>query len=94
MINESYRTAYIYVCNRFAGALKETDGGYSFTYNANYLNSENPTAVSLTLPLQTEEYTSKTLVLSMASCFKVSSEISNSGKEVVPKKFLIHFLCH
>lgn len=61
MTNESYRSAYVYVCNRFAGVLKETDGGYSFTYNANYLNSENPTAVSLTLPLQTEIYTSKTL---------------------------------
>lgn len=61
MTNESYRTAYVYVCNRFAGILKETDGGYSFTYNNNYLNSENPTSVSLTLPIQTEEYTSKTL---------------------------------
>lgn len=61
MTNVSYRTAYIYVRNRFAGILKETDSGYSFTYDADYLKSENPTAVSLTLPLQTKEYTSKTL---------------------------------
>ena len=58
---EAYRTAYIYVRDTFAGILKETDAGYSFIYDYDYLNSRNPTAVSLTLPLQKEEYTSKTL---------------------------------
>ena len=57
----AFRTAYIYVRNSFAGALKETDAGYSFSYDEDYLKSEKPSAVSLTLPLQTEEYTSKTL---------------------------------
>lgn len=60
MNNESYRTAYVYVRNRFAAVLKETDNGYSFIYDVDYLN-DNPTAVSLTLPLQKEEYVSKTL---------------------------------
>ena len=58
---EAYRTAYVYVRNAFAGTLKETDSGYSFVYDSEYLESENPTAVSLTLPIQKEEYTSKTL---------------------------------
>lgn len=58
---EAYRTAYVYVRETFAGTLKETDFGYSFTYDHDYLESENPTAVSLTLPIQAEEYTSKTL---------------------------------
>ena len=58
---EAYRTAYVYVRETFAGILKETDSGYSFVYDIDYLKSENPTAVSLTLPLQKEEYTSKTL---------------------------------
>lgn len=58
---EAYRTAYVYVRDTFAGTLKETDSGYSFVYDGEYLESENPTAVSLTLPLQAEEYTSKTL---------------------------------
>ena len=58
---EAYRTAYVYVREVFAGILKETDYGYSFVYDDDYLKSENPTAVSLTLPLQEEEYTSKTL---------------------------------
>ena len=58
---EAYRTAYVYVRETFAGTLKETDFGYSFIYDDDYLESENPTAVSLTLPIQAEEYTSKTL---------------------------------
>ena len=58
---EAYRTAYVYVRDTFAGTLKETDFGYSFTYDSSYLENENPSAVSLTLPVQKEEYTSKTL---------------------------------
>ena len=58
---EAYRTAYVYVRETFAGILKETDSGYSFIYDGDYLESKNPTAVSLTLPIQSEEYTSKTL---------------------------------
>ena len=58
---EAYRTAYVYVRDTFAGVLKETDSGYSFIYDNEYLSSENSTAISLTLPMQKEEYTSKTL---------------------------------
>ena len=58
---EAYRTAYVYVRNTFAGTLKETDAGYSFLYDPAYLSSDNATHVSLTLPLQAEEYTAKTL---------------------------------
>lgn len=45
---EAYRTAYVYVRNNFAGVLKEKDFGYLFVYDSDYLESENPTAVSLT----------------------------------------------
>ena len=58
---EAYRTAYVYVRDTFAGTLKETDAGYSFVYDSEYLAGEASSAVSLTLPMQTEEYTSKTL---------------------------------
>ncbi|MCI9142524.1 MAG: phosphatidylinositol kinase [Lachnospiraceae bacterium] len=57
----AFRTAYVYVRNRFAGELCETDEGYSFTYDRPYLESEGAGAVSLTLPLSEEAYTSKTL---------------------------------
>lgn len=56
-----YRTAYVYVRNRFAGTLKETEEGYTFTYDEAYLNDDDATIVSLTLPLQNKSYTSKTL---------------------------------
>lgn len=58
---DAYRNAYVYVRDVFAGTLKETDSGYSFVYDSEYLARENPSAVSLTLPVQAEEYTSKTL---------------------------------
>ena len=58
---EAYRTAYVYVRDTFAGILKETDSGYSFVYDIDYLKSENPTAVSLTLPLTDKPYRDKVL---------------------------------
>lgn len=58
---EAYRAAEIYVRGVFAGILNETDEGYSFTYDRAYLEGENPSAVSLTLPLRKEEYRSQTL---------------------------------
>ena len=56
-----YRMAYVYVRDALAGVLKETDSGYSFCYEEEYLNADDSTHVSLTLPKQKEEYTSKTL---------------------------------
>lgn len=58
---EAYRTAYVYVRDTFAGTLKETDSGYSFIYDSEYLMNDKSSAVSLTLPMRAEEYTQKTL---------------------------------
>lgn len=58
---DAFRIAYVYVRNVFAGELCETDEGYSFSYDEQYLDSENASAVSLTMPLSSTEYTSKTL---------------------------------
>ena len=57
----TFRTAYVYVRNVFAGLLCETDEGYSFAYDSDYLKTDGASAVSLTLPLSEEIYTSKTL---------------------------------
>lgn len=57
----AFRTAYVYVCGIFAGTLSETDDGYSFSYDSEYLHGEKPMAVSLTLPLSEETYKSATL---------------------------------
>lgn len=56
-----FRTAYVYVRNVFAGTLCETDEGYFFQYDGDYLQSGSTSAVSLTLPMREEAYTSKTL---------------------------------
>lgn len=58
---DAFRTAYVYIRNVFAGKLCETDEGYSFSYDEQYLNSETASAVSLTMPLSEKTYTSKTL---------------------------------
>ena len=58
----SFRKAHIYVRNNFAGLLEETDEGYRFTYDENYLQSEFASPVSLTLPLQSSIYDSNTLI--------------------------------
>lgn len=57
----AFRTAYVYVRDSFAGVLEETDSGYSFSYDEDYLNKENATAVSLTLPLSRVTYKSQIL---------------------------------
>ncbi len=46
---EAYRTAYVYVREVFAGTLKETDAGYSFIYDKEYLSDKNSSAASLQL---------------------------------------------
>ncbi|MGN0387183.1 MAG: HipA N-terminal domain-containing protein [Suilimivivens sp.] len=58
---EAFRTAYVYIRNIFAGMLFETDEGYSFSYDEQYLSRKDASAVSLTLPLSENIYTSKTL---------------------------------
>ena len=58
---DAFRTAYVYVRNIFAGVLCETDEGYSFSYDEQYLSREDASAVSLTLPRSEKAYTSKTL---------------------------------
>ncbi|MCI2048714.1 MAG: HipA N-terminal domain-containing protein [Lachnospiraceae bacterium] len=58
---DTFRTAAVYVRDTFAGKLKETDEGYLFAYDKDYLAGKNPQAVSLTLPLQEEPYRSKTI---------------------------------
>ena len=57
----NYRAAQIFVRDRLAGLLSETDAGYTFVYDADYLADPSAPAVSLTLPRRAEPYTSKTL---------------------------------
>lgn len=51
----------VYYGNTFAGLIKETDDGYEFIYDKDYLISPSAKPVSLTLPLREYPYNSKTL---------------------------------
>lgn len=55
------RQARIFYKDQPAGILTENDAGYEFRYLPEYLFSETAKAVSLTLPLQEEAYTSSVL---------------------------------
>lgn len=55
------RAARIYVRETFAGILSETDEGYSFVYDKDYILNPDSPSVSLTLPKRETAYTSKTL---------------------------------
>ena len=56
-MSEAYRQATVYVRDRYAGMLQETEEGYSFAYDADYLQTPEALPVSLTLPLSEEAYT-------------------------------------
>ena len=60
-MDSAYRQGFVFVQNIFAGVVSETDSGYKFEYDRDYLSAENPLAISLTLPLQKEAFESKTL---------------------------------
>ena len=55
------RKGLVYIQNVCAGSIAETDEGYIFFYHVDYLKSEKPLAVSLTLPLRDSEYHSTIL---------------------------------
>ena len=60
-MEETFRKAYVYVRDTYAGVLSETDSGYTFSYDSAYMLRADATAVSLTLPLREEPYRSSTL---------------------------------
>ena len=57
----AYRKASVYVRDAVAGTLSETDSGYTFAYDPDYLHTEDAAPVSLTLPLAETPYESKVL---------------------------------
>lgn len=55
------RKAKVYMRNELAGFLTETTDGYTFLYDVSYITGSAPEPVSLTLPVQPEQYESKIL---------------------------------
>lgn len=55
------RRGKVFVQERFAGVIEETDQGYVFGYDSDYLKCENAIPVSLTLPLREESFVSNVI---------------------------------
>ncbi len=55
------RKGKVYYRNILAGLIEETDTGYQFSYNKEYLSLPDKKPVSKTLPTTSESYTSKTM---------------------------------
>ncbi len=51
----------VFMYDHLAGIITEDSEGYHFQYDSDYLNSENPEPISLTLPLTEETYTDSNL---------------------------------
>jgi serine/threonine-protein kinase HipA len=55
------RKAKVYMHKVLAGFMTETDNGYEFIYEKDYLNRPGVKPVSLTLPFQEKPHISKTM---------------------------------
>ncbi len=55
------RYGLVYYNDVECGKISESDEGYEFEYNEAYLANPQKEAISLTLPLSSSKYTSKTL---------------------------------
>ena len=56
------RKANVYMNEKKAGVLEESEEGYTFSYEEEYLSDKNTLPVSLTLPKRREPYVSRTML--------------------------------
>jgi serine/threonine-protein kinase HipA len=55
------RTGNVYMKDQYCGKVSESDDGYSFAYDSQYLQNHSAQAISCTLPLTEKPYHNKTL---------------------------------
>ena len=60
-MSDTTRQAAVFVREKHAGMIRETDEGYSFAYDPEYLENTRALPVSITMPLRKEEYKSAVL---------------------------------
>jgi len=56
------RAGKVYFKDKLAGIVWQDEDGYGFLYNQDYLNQAKAAPISLTLPLSTRPYLSKTMI--------------------------------
>ena len=74
------KTCNVYVRERLAGILAQTDEGYAFNYDSAYVLDPNTKAVSLTLPKREEPYESTVLFPFFDG--------------LIPEGWLLNVICH
>jgi len=52
----------VFINKTLAGIVQQADGLYSFQYDQHYLKRKDASPISLTLPLQSEPFTQKTML--------------------------------
>jgi serine/threonine-protein kinase HipA len=55
------RKGKVFYKDLFAGVIEETENGYQFTYDSGYFSLPYAKPLSVTMPMRTEPYVSKTL---------------------------------
>jgi len=55
------RAGRVFFMDVFAGLIEETEDGFRFTYDSQYLNNQDARPISLTMPLTNTPYISKTM---------------------------------
>lgn len=53
------RSGRVYVQEEYAGMIRETDDGYEFSYDREYLAKGDAVSISLTLPLREQQSLNK-----------------------------------
>jgi HipA-like protein len=53
------RSGRVYVQDEYAGMIRETDDGYEFSYDREYLSKGDAVSISLTLPLSEQQSLNK-----------------------------------
>ena len=53
------RSGRVYVQEEYAGMIHETDDGYEFSYDREYLAKDGAVSISLTLPLREQQSLNK-----------------------------------
>ena len=56
-----FRQGKVYVQQRYAGLIEETDEGYRFSYDKEYLRTDDPLSVCINMPCREDCYESPVL---------------------------------
>lgn len=56
------RSGKVFFRDKLAGIVWQDENGYGFQYDTDYLGSEDPSPVSLTLPLRKDAYLNSTMI--------------------------------